>query len=411
MKHFLQAASRRPPLLYAHYRAEISKADGMERDERILYRNAHTARLRGWAEAAAIDLDALTSKLDVQRRPDYYRCKTWWPTTRAATGGTTGTPLIVHRAFNAVVWEQATIDHIVALQGVDLARAKQAVFRGDNIKAPDDRSPPFWHDVGGRKRIFSSIHLDSQTAPSILAALVVFRPDVIYCYPSTLEIIIAQARKYQVEVRPKLVLSSSEYTPPELFKAVEDTFACPLVDYYGQAERVCFAWADSPGAYRFRHDYGRVELGRADRYGIVVGTSFHNQAQLLYHYDTGDAILGIEALDSPQIAEVELGLAPFHGIAGRVAETMRLPDGRQIVGFNQMPRFVTGVDFVQFLRTGPWQLDVHVVRGAHFTETALAMIERNVRMKVPTEVTTRYVFGDAPLRTPRGKSPIYMEVS
>lgn len=409
MKRAIQQAGRRLSPLYGRYRARLHAADAMDRDARIAYRDAHLSRLVAWAHMEGIDPEATTTKIDVREQPARYRRRTLWPTSAAATGGTTGAPLVVHRAFNTVIYEQATIDHIVGLQGINLARARQAVFRGDNIKAPDDRDPPYWRDLDARTRVFSSIHIDTVSATVILHALAEFQADVLYCYPSTLELLLAHVRKHSIEVRPRLVLTSSEYMPPALFDAVREVFGCPLVDYYGQAERVCFAWAHAASSYHFRHDYAMVELDRAGLPGIVVGTSYHNRAQLLMHYNTGDKILTKEVADASCIADIALGLAPFDGIAGRTAETMLLPDGRQIVGFNQMPRFVDGADFIQFLRTGLYDLDVHVVRGVNFSDATLAAIERNVRLKVPAEVTTRYVFGDAPLRTPRGKSPIYID--
>ncbi|MBW6525100.1 hypothetical protein KZ810_16510 [Sphingomonas sp. RHCKR47] len=403
--------SRRLFPLYEHYRTQLRKADVMARDERIRYRDVHLKRLRSLAELAGIDFDATTTKTDVREKPERYHRRSWWPSTSAATGGTTGAPLVVHRTLASVVYEQATIDHVVALHGVDLRNARQAVFRADSFKAPDDRTAPFWYDASDRKRLFSSMHLNAASAPAILAALADFRPDILYCYPSALELLIAHVRDRQVEIRPHLVLTSSEYMPAALFDAVRTTFDCPLLDYYGQAERVCFASADAAGAYHFRHDYGMVELDRGGTQGIVVGTNFHNTAQLLPHYDTGDVIVGVEQEAGGLLEDVALGLAPFKGIAGRAGERMVLPDGRQIIGFNHMPRLVPGADFVQFLRTGPHALDVHVVRGASFSDATLAAIERNVRLKVPTEVTTRYIFGDAPLRTPRGKSPIYIDTT
>ena len=409
MKTILQEASRRLFPLYGRYRAHLRAADAMQREARVAYRDAQMARLGDWAAAAGIDFDNTTTKADVRDRPERHRRKSWWPTTSATTGGTTGAPLVVQRALDNVVYEQATIDHVIALQGVDFARARRAVFRADSFKAPDDRAPPFWQDRGATIRTFSTNHLDRETAPSILAALAEFRPEVIYCYPTALELLLVHVRELQVEIRPKLVLTSSEFLPSSLHAEVRAAFDCALLDYYGQAERVCFAWSVAPVAYQFRHDYGLVELDRADRRGIIIGTGFHNRAQLLPHYDTGDEIIDHQALDAAALADIALGLRSFEGISGRTAERMILPSGRQIIGFNHMPRSVTGADFVQFLRTGDLALDVHVVKNPQFSDATIAEIERNVRAKVPVEVATRYVFGSAPLRTPRGKSPIYID--
>jgi phenylacetate-CoA ligase len=59
-----------------------------------------------------------------------------------------------------------------------------------------------------------------------------------------------------------------------------------LLDYYGQAERVAFAYATAPGEYRFLPGYAHVEFEPADSEGgnklyEIVGTSLWNRAMTL----------------------------------------------------------------------------------------------------------------------------------
>jgi phenylacetate-coenzyme A ligase PaaK-like adenylate-forming protein len=99
--------------------------------------------------------------------------------THAATSGTTGVRLEVWRSFRSVAVEQAAIDRLLARVGVRPRTCRVAVLRGDDIKDPRDREPPFWISVaGGRRLVFSSNHLSPATVSEFAAALNAFEPDV-----------------------------------------------------------------------------------------------------------------------------------------------------------------------------------------------------------------------------------------
>ena len=402
------ANARRLFPLYGIYRRSCAEADDMgrrQRSELLAHRMRRVERLARRSGVAANDF---TTKLDLRRDPTRYRRRGLGPVSRAATGGTTGVPLELYRSITNVVFEQATIDHIIGKHGVDAASARVAVFRGDNIKSPDDQTAPFWRGTP-RYRVFSSIHLNRTNAREIGAALGEFRPDVLYCYPSSLCLLLEYARDGLLEPAPRLVVTSSEHLDRSAFSDVRSIMGCPLLDYYGQAERVCFASSSPNGNYRFRHDYGAVLLDRRGEEDRLFGTCFHNDKQLFYRYDTEDTILGASLLDEDHRRLVELGLEDFDGIKGRAGEEMDLPDGRRIVGFNQIPRNVHGLDSVQFIRTGDWSIDVLVVRGISFSDDTLGAVMKNLKLKVPSDVKTRFVFSDAPHRSRSGKALVYID--
>jgi phenylacetate-CoA ligase len=381
----------------------------MTPQERAEFRDQRMRHLARVAERAGLPRDSFTNKSDLQARPGQYRRFTLGPVSRAATGGTTGVPLQVERSLANVVFEQATIDHVIAGYGIEAASARVAVFRGDNIKSPDDQSPPFWRDDGSNRRTFSSIHLNRKNAGAISTALARFQPDVLACYPSSLSLLLEYVKDGLVEVAPQIVVTSSEHVERFLFADVGSLLGCPLLDYYGQAERVCFASSDQLGRYRFRHDYGAVLLKKSDGDDRIFGTPFHNNRQLFYRYDTGDTTAGTSQLDEENLHLVELGVREFDGIGGRVGERMDLPDGRRIVGFNQIPRNVRGVDCVQFIRTGDWSIDVLVVKGPAYSSSSLEAITKNLKLKVPSDVERRFVFSDVPRRSQSGKALVYID--
>src|SRR5262249_20589891 len=104
----------------------------------------------------------------------------------ATTGGSSGNPLSLVRSPRSVVIEQATLDWLVAKTGIDLARARVAVLRGEVIKDPNDQAAPFWRYYSAKRLTLSSYHLSAANYAAFAAELATFRPDVLLCYPSSL---------------------------------------------------------------------------------------------------------------------------------------------------------------------------------------------------------------------------------
>src|SRR5262249_2568919 len=87
---------------------------------------------------------------------DFINGGTLW-SVGASTSGTSGTPLQLRRSLASVAYEQAVIDRCLERFGVIPSHVRGAVLRGDDIKAPSDREPPFWQVAnGGRRLLFSS---------------------------------------------------------------------------------------------------------------------------------------------------------------------------------------------------------------------------------------------------------------
>ncbi len=194
---------------------------------------------------------------------------------------------------------------------------------------------------GRNKVIFSSLHLNSRTFPHYERKLQEFRPDVLTCYPSSLELLthLAEARKSPLTF--KLAITSSETLGTGLRARVKRVFDAPLLDYYGQTERSCAAYSLEDGVYRFIFPYAYPELiPGADGKCSIVGTPFWNRAQPLVRYDIGDiAVLPEAAAESESEREkISLGFATFAGIEGRRSDCLKLADGSRVFGSTAFPR-------------------------------------------------------------------------
>lgn len=413
---------RRMPQVYGEYRRLIEHADGLDADgraalqERLLLPVMRAARsaaaYRDGQPHALADVPVL-SKAELRERPEDHRTRRLVPVSRSHTSGTTGVSMQVARSLSNIVFEQAAIDWTVAKAGFDFRRSRIAVFRASNIKNPDDRSPPFWQaSAGGRVLTFSSNHVSAASFGAIAGALEAFAPTILYAYPSAAEhlqqLYAASGRKLHVP----LVLTSSETLTTEARSRLADTFGAVTVDYYGQAERVAFAYSLEPGAYRFMPAYGVVEFRPIDQDGEpaveIIGTGLHNRAQLLLRYRTGDVIGGtVAANDLPAVA---LGTATFPGVAGRINEVIHGPNGELFIGINHIPRGLERLGRFQFLQSAPERVTINVSARTEDADADTAAILANARRKIPAGVHLDIRFGAEPYRIASGKAPFVVKL-
>src|SRR5262249_38684577 len=172
-----------------------------------------------------------------------------------------------------------------------------------------------------------------------------FKPDVLFAYPSMLARLVNLLEEGSARPAIPTILLSSETLPNGLRAEAQARFSARLIDFYGLAERVCFAWSEDGDNYSFPPAYGWTELLASDAdsgqpgcvAARIVATGFWNDSMPLVRYDTGDLAVLPANLSPHEIAEIQLGLRPFRGILGRQDETIPLADGTVVYGLNQIP--------------------------------------------------------------------------
>jgi phenylacetate-CoA ligase len=339
-----------------------------------------------------------------------------WLSAPASTGGTTGIPLSLVRSLSGVVFEQACQDRLIEQLGAD-PHGRVAILRGDNIKDPSDLKPPHWVKAnGGRSLIFSSNVLNHETVGDYARALREFSPTLLCAYPTSLESLCRLLRQYGERVQIPSVLTSSEVLKREAWALARDTLGCNLADYYGQAERVAFAYALEPRTYRFLPSYGRVELrpfasdqiADAGQGGLfeIVGTTFWNSFMPLVRYRTGDLVRLPDDWGEREIEEVTLGLRSFSGVLGREQEILVCPRGVRLTGIDQIPRDVSHILRIQVIQESLNEVRIQVLPAPGYSERDAAQLLQNARAKVPDSMRLRIETAQWLERTPRGKTPL-----
>jgi phenylacetate-CoA ligase len=331
----------------------------------------------------------------------------------AGTGGTTGVPLKIWRSLECIVAEQAFLDDLLATYGLSMRQSRLAVLRGDQVKDTQDHTPPFGrisHD--GRRLTLSAAHLNSETLSWYEAALRDFAPMVLWAYPSAAQNLLRLYQDNGLELAIPVILASSEMMPPALHRALEEHFHCRVVNYYGQAERVCLAVSTKPGVFHFNPCYGRVELlpvppesGAPQAAAAIIGTNYWNAAMPLVRYRTGDTLLMPKDCDARGLSEIALGLRPFEGVLGRAGEYLLTRDGMRIIGLNQIPREIAHVAQLQLVQTDFEHVLVNVAPLPGYNDHDAREILDRARARIPSSMSVTVRAVPQLVVNARGKAP------
>ena len=335
----------------------------------------------------------------------------------ASTGGTTGAPLQLTRSLESIVAEQFFLDELLAPHGFSMHRSRIAVLRGDRVKDALDLEAPYGRLThGGRRLALSTMHLGPRTVSWFYRALREFRPQVLWVYPSAALSLMKLLGDERARLGIPVILASSEVMPASLHLALERHFESDVINYYGQAERVCLAYSTRPHRFFFHPGYGRVELAAetspepGHRRFRIIGTSFWNSAMPLVRYDTGDAIIVPNDYDEAALNDVALGRRHFLSIEGREGEYLLTREGVRVIGLNQIPRELKNVFQMQLVQNAYDSVAVNVVAMPGFGPDDLHQIERQARAKIPAEMSVDVCVVEELATGPSGKAPFVIRL-
>lgn len=415
------AAVRRNPLFYADAQRQIERLERAGFTERrrwtctrlgeVLWpasRTGYGRMVRGGGDIASWPLLA---KQQVRAAPAAFTGGSRLFSVKASTGGTSGSPLRIVRSLRSIAVEQVCIDRMMQKVGIEARSARCAVLRTESVKDPNDFKPPYWVYAGGGSRIvLSSGHLNAATVDYYVRALEEFKPDCLLGYPTSLEALCVLLERSGRRIHIPAVLCSSEILHQRVWDAARDRLNCRVLDYYGQAERVAFAYATEPGACRFLPGYAHVEFEPAGRDGEhdlyeIVGTPLWNESMALIRYRTGDLIRVPCAWGERELQELSFGLRTFSGVLGRDSDILVTPEGGRVTGISHFQRDVANVVRIQVIQESAARVLILVLPEEEYSERDRERLLHNVREKLPNSMQVEIRAVTALEHTVRGKTP------
>lgn len=414
-------AVRRNPLFYADAQRELERLERGGFNERRKWTHARLGEVLWPASRTGYGLGVrggrdiaswpLLTKDQVRAVPKAFAVGSRLFTIKANTGGTSGAPLELVRSLPSVVFEQVCIDRMMQKVGVDARSARCAVLRTESIKDPNDFKPPYWIYAGGGNRlVLSSTHLNAATIDHYARAIDEFAPECLLGYPTSLEALCLLLQRARRRVHIPAVLCSSEVLHPRVWLAAQQTLGCKLLDYYGQAERVAFAYATAQGEYRFLPGYAHVEFvpaGVEEEFRLyeIVGTPLWNRSMALIRYRTGDLIRVPAAWGENELQELALGLRTFTGVLGRDSDILITPEGVKVTGISHFQRDVANIVRIQVIQESANKVVIQVLPMEEYGERDHDRLMHNAREKLPRSMHIEIRSVTALERTARGKTP------
>jgi phenylacetate-CoA ligase len=418
---------RRNPFYYERSRRVVDRLEQQDlegrrrRNHEQLARTLAAAQRTGYGQSVGGTADLASwpfmDKELLRGRLDAFTTRREWFAAPANTGGTAGVPLKLVRSLDGIVFEQASIDRMVRGLGLDPRSARTAILRGDNLQDPRTLlSPDGVSANGGRARIFCAHSVSADNAARIIDALERFAPQLIVAYPSALEALCRLLVEHGRRLSVPAVLVSSEVLKPEAWGLAREVLGCRIADYYGQSERVAFAYAFEPREYRFLPGYSFIEFaphessllppGSPDRLYEIIGTSYWNSLMPLVRYRTGDLVRLPASWGERELEELAFGMRTFRGILGRQQEVIVCPGGVRLTGLESMPYDVEHVLRIQVVQESFSRARILVVPTPGFCELDAQRLLANARSKVPCDVAFTVEVARWLERTPRGKTPL-----
>ena len=350
-------------------------------------------------------------KETVRKDPTLFHTKQWI-SIPASTSGSGGVPLRLKRSLKNVAAEQAFLDALLTPESLQFRNARVAVLRGDTVKDPAERSPPFGAYRHNNQLVLSFPHLNKATAGWYIDELAKFRPDIFWVYPTGADFLASLCLLNNRKLSIPITLSSSEMLTPAAWSRMREAFGGEIIDYYGQAERACLSYQRNPDEAWFHPAYGFVELfpddepaGEDLRRAKIVATGYWKDKMPLVRYDTGDYIAYPAHYTEADLAQVALGLKPFTRIIGRESEFLVTPEGERIQALNNIPKEVKHLRRAQFIQHHLDRVEVRLDVEPAFSDQDQQMLLDSARTKIPPTIHLA-ILTDQPLTvTENGKTP------
>lgn len=311
-----------------------------ERRLRMLVRlaAARSPFYRDWFAESGVDPASIRTLADLQLLPllergdlmehkerfRVYPRRTMW---EAGSSGTSGRVVKVYRTPGSSAFEISALERQWGWFGVP-SRSRRILLRAHD---PDtDGTGALTRVVpGARQLAVSSYRLDQLDMARLLEEMRSFKPQAIEGWPSSITLLASRLAELGETLPVTAVITSSEVMTAEQEALMREVFVGPVVDHYGQTERVTMAGRCEAGGYHLFPDYGiteRIPVAGDSRRWEIVGTPLHNWGFPLFRYRTGDEVG--PAPDGPCPCGRAFGL--LGAVDGRVEDAFTAADGHVI---------------------------------------------------------------------------------
>lgn len=318
------------------------------------------------------------------------------------TSGTSGTPIKVLQTKDSISKQWAIFWRHKARFGLTIDD-KQLMIGARLPISQEVNKPPYWRNDFFNNRVYlSAYHISENTVQRIVNFLNKNHFDFFNGYPSALYnlAVLMEEKNLKLYNRPKYIVTSSDALTDKRDHLIKKVFGAPTTEFYGNVE---FAGTMSKcKKSRFHVDYEHCYIEkhkiRHSNYYNLILTSWGNYAMPFIRYDIGD--YGI-----PSETKCECGRESesYISIEGRVEDFIITPDGRKIIGMNQVFEYATNAIEIQLYQEEKNSVLFKIVPNENFNENDKISLLREFRRRAGNSIKVNFKFVDKIEKSETGK--------
>jgi phenylacetate-CoA ligase len=223
-----------------------------------------------------------------------------------------------------------------------------------------------------------------QPVGTIIGALRVIKPDVIYGFPSILSLLAREIKAKNIAgISPRTVITQGETLTDHSRKEIGDAFNTEVYDIYGSAEFSSLAFeCEEHLGYHMISDGAIIEFIKGGKNirghepGEIVVTGLCNYEMPLIRYRLGDV-----GIPSNKKCSCGRGFPLMNSVEGRTDDFLILPSGRIISprGINVL-EYIPGITEYRTIQKEKDRFVVQVVKGKGFSQETISQIERQIKV-------------------------------
>lgn len=301
----------------------------------------------------------------------------------AYTSGTSGSPLKIFRSYYSILNEAAYIwnqrnkfGHKIGMKAVSL-------------RADLDRNTMVSFDPFSNTKFLSSYLLNQQNADIYIREVESFKPNAIYAFPSSVELLANFLLDRKKSIYVPLIFTSSETLYDFQREKIQKVFNTKIVDWYGNAERSIALEQNHIGTYDDLKLYSYNEFFEEH----TLSTGLINFSFPLIRYKVDDIF----------IPDTTTG--KVLNIIGRVDDAILLPDGTKVTRLGVAFKDLDEIRFAQIIQNQFNKIQVNVVPAGNVEKYNLTEIIHNLRKRIGNEmeISVNPISESEIIKTARGK--------
>jgi phenylacetate-CoA ligase len=325
---------------------------------------------------------------------------------RNQTSGTTGKPLTIYLTREALQFQWAVWWRHRARFGLRPGD-KYLSFGARLPVAIEQTRPPFWrYNRAGNQVYLSTYHLTPQWIPAVVDWLNNEDFDFYTGYPSAMYVMASQMKAQGLRLlnRPKYIATGADALLPPFEQLIRDVFGVQVTEQYGMAEACGNLAKCEYGRFHLDFEFCVLELlpipglEQTDLRRLAF-TGLANSAMPFIRYDIGD--YGQLAEGPCLCGRASLTLAT---VDGRAEDFIRTPDGRLVMGMNQVFKYAVGVSETQIVQNKIDEIEVRMVPGSNFDQVQdTAALENELRKRLGGGMKINFSVTEQISRSQNGK--------